>query len=65
MISSTTEFTSKILVAIIAMGLLGVLSQGIKRPGSEAHNSPPSGAEVKDDGTIPNCPICLHGVVLK
>jgi hypothetical protein len=29
---------------------------GVKRPGSESDNSPPSSAEVKNDGAIPPLP---------
>jgi hypothetical protein len=42
----------------------GALSQGVKRQGREANYSPPSSAEVKNDGDIPPVPIRLHGVVL-
>jgi hypothetical protein len=37
----------------------GALSPGIKRPGSAADRSPPSSAEVKNDGAIRP-----HGVLL-
>jgi hypothetical protein len=36
--------------------LRGPLSPGVKRPGHEAYDSPPSSAEVKNDGTIPQIP---------
>jgi hypothetical protein len=42
----------------------GDISQGIKRKGREADHSPPTSAEVKNDGTIPSLPIRLHDVVL-
>jgi hypothetical protein len=32
------------------------LSRGVKRPGCEAVDSPPSSAEVKNDGAIPPLP---------
>jgi hypothetical protein len=40
------------------------LSLGVKRPGRETDHSPPSSADVKNDGAIPPLPIRLHGVVL-
>jgi hypothetical protein len=36
--------------------LPAALSSGIKRPGREADHSPPSSAEVKNDGAIPPLP---------
>jgi hypothetical protein len=41
----------------------GALSPGVKRPGREADNLPPSSAEVKNAETIPPFPICLHDIV--
>jgi hypothetical protein len=44
---------------------IGVLSQGVKRPGRDAVHSPPSGAMVKNVwGHASTPPIRLHGVVL-
>jgi hypothetical protein len=44
----------------------GVLSLGVKRPGSEADHSPPSSAEVKNAWSHTSTPpIHLHGVVLR
>jgi hypothetical protein len=38
---------------------------GLKQPGSEADNSPPSSAKVKNAWSCTSTPpICLHGVVL-
>jgi hypothetical protein len=37
---------------------------GVKRPGYEAHHSPPSSAEVMNGETIPPLPIRLYGLVL-
>jgi hypothetical protein len=37
---------------------------GVEAAGHEAHNSSPSGAEVKIDGAIPPLPIRLYGAVL-
>jgi hypothetical protein len=34
----------------------GALSQGVKRPGSEADHSPQANAEIKNGGTIPPLP---------
>jgi len=43
----------------------GALSLGVKRPGREAHHSPPSSAEVKNAWNYTSTPpIRLHGVVL-
>jgi hypothetical protein len=43
----------------------GALSLGIRRPGREAHHSPPSSAEAKNAWTYTSTPpIRLHGVVL-
>jgi hypothetical protein len=43
----------------------GALSLGVKRPGREADQSPPSSAEVKNMWSYTSTPpICLHGVVL-
>jgi hypothetical protein len=42
----------------------GTVSPQVKRPGREDDLSPPSSAEVKNDGAIPPLPIYLHGVVL-
>jgi hypothetical protein len=43
----------------------GVLSLGVKRPGREANQSPPSSAEVKEYvGLYLHSPIHLHGAVL-
>jgi hypothetical protein len=44
--------------------VLGPISPGIKRPGREADHSPPSSAEVKNDGGNLRSLIHLHGVVL-
>jgi hypothetical protein len=33
--------------------VLGALSPGVEHPGNEADHSPPSSAEVKNDGAIP------------
>jgi hypothetical protein len=41
----------------------GALSPGIKRPGLKADHSPPSGAQVKNDGAIHPIPVCLHDVM--
>jgi hypothetical protein len=40
------------------------LSPGVKWPRNETDHSPPSSAEVKNDGAIPPIPIHLHGMVL-
>jgi hypothetical protein len=41
----------------------GVLSLGVKRPGLEADNSPPSSAEVNSERNYTStAPICLYGV---
>jgi hypothetical protein len=45
------------------MGTEG-FSPGVKQPGREANNSPPSSTEVKNGGAIPPLPICHHGVML-
>jgi hypothetical protein len=43
----------------------GILSLGVKQPGSEADHSPPSSSEVKNVYSYTSTPpICLHGVVL-
>jgi hypothetical protein len=42
----------------------GAISPGVKRPGREADPSPPSIAEVKNDGAIPPLRIRFHGIVL-
>jgi len=43
----------------------GGLSQGVRRPGNKADNSPPSSAEVKERVELYlKSPIRLHGVVL-
>jgi hypothetical protein len=43
----------------------GILSLGVKRPGSEANHSPPSSAEIKNAWSYTSTPpIGLHGVVL-
>jgi hypothetical protein len=43
----------------------GALSLGVKRPGREADNSPPSSAEVKNGWSYTSTPpIRIHGVVL-
>jgi len=43
----------------------GALSLGVKRPGSEAHHSPPSSAEIKNAWNFMfTPPVRLHGVVL-
>jgi hypothetical protein len=42
----------------------GALFSGIKRPGRETDNSPPSSAEVKNDGATPPPLYKLHGVVI-
>jgi hypothetical protein len=43
----------------------GTLSLGVKRPGREADQSPPSSAEVKNAWSyISTPPIHLHGVVI-
>jgi hypothetical protein len=39
------------------------LSSGEKRLGREADYTPPSNAEVKNDGAIPIQPICIYGLV--
>jgi hypothetical protein len=40
------------------------LSLGVKRPGREAHHSPPSSAEVENAWSSTSTPpVCLHGVV--
>jgi hypothetical protein len=44
--------------------MLGTLSLGAKRQEPEADHSPPSSAEVKNDGFIPLLLIGLNGVVL-
>jgi hypothetical protein len=44
--------------------ILGAISLGEKRPGSEADYSFPSSVEDKNGGAIPPLLICLHGVVL-
>jgi hypothetical protein len=36
--------------------ILGAISSGLKRPGREAHKSPPPSAEVKNDGAITPLP---------
>jgi hypothetical protein len=36
--------------------VLGTLSLGVKWPGCETYHSPPSSAEVKNDGAIPPLP---------
>jgi hypothetical protein len=44
----------------------GALSLGVKRPGREAHHSPPFSAEVKNAWSYTSTsPIRLHGVVLR
>jgi hypothetical protein len=40
------------------------LSPEIERQGREAGHSPPSSAEVKKAGAVPELPIRVHGVVL-
>jgi hypothetical protein len=41
------------------------LSLGVKRPGREAHNSPPPSAEAKNAGIYTSThPIRLYGMVL-
>jgi hypothetical protein len=43
----------------------GTFSRGVKRPGREAHHSPPSSAEIKNPWIFTSTPpIRLHGVVL-
>jgi hypothetical protein len=43
----------------------GAVSPEIKWPGNETDLSPPSSAEVKNDGVIHPLPRRLHGVMLK
>jgi hypothetical protein len=43
----------------------GALSLGVKQPGREAKDLPPSSAEIKNARiSISTPPVCLHGVVL-
>jgi hypothetical protein len=52
--------------SLLSNGYQGGLSLGVKRPGREAHHSPPSSAEVKEWVEVYlHSPIRLHGVVLK
>jgi hypothetical protein len=39
------------------------ISSGVKRPGREADHSPPSSAEVKEDGVYLHSPACIHILV--
>jgi hypothetical protein len=41
---------------LLPSGYRGTLSPGTKRPGREADHSPPSSAQVKNDGAIPPLP---------
>jgi hypothetical protein len=41
----------------------GTTTPGVKRPGREAGNSPPSSAKIKNEWSYTSTP-CLHGVVL-
>jgi hypothetical protein len=51
---------AQLLISLVA----GALSSGVKRPGREAFHLPPSSAEVKNGGAMPEYTISLHGVVL-
>jgi hypothetical protein len=42
----------------------GAFSLGVNWLDFEADHSPPSSAEVKNNGAIPPLSICLHGIVL-
>jgi hypothetical protein len=35
------------------MGILGMISPGVKQSGHEADNAPPSGAKVTNGGAVP------------
>jgi hypothetical protein len=43
--------------------ILGALSQWVKGQGHEGDHSLPSSAEVRNGGTIPQLPICLHSII--
>jgi hypothetical protein len=42
----------------------GAFSVGVKRQRREVNHSPPSSAELRNDGAIPPSPIRLNGIVL-
>jgi len=45
--------------------LSGALSPGVRQPGCEANNSPPSTAKLKTAWSYISIPQCLYGIVLK